>query len=188
MDIADVTSPHAWRGGERCRAGELVIWQDTCWTPCPGASPVTAHSTRGKCGRKSVYRRPAYGKRAGLLPTVTSTCATRSQLLTDHHSRRCARPQPFNRAERWAMAAAVVAAIRGDEWGPTPSAAHRAVADALHALQSVGTIVDPWQLRAEDRRRCWASRRLPMMEVPYTHQEDSTRPSPPVCGLACADT
>ncbi len=38
----------------------------------------------------------SYGKRAGLLPTVTSTCATFARRpIYQHFCVRCARPQPF---------------------------------------------------------------------------------------------
>lgn len=76
---ADVTRRmHGEVATDVVAAGELVIAARHLLDPMPGASSVTAHSTRGEMRpvNRSIDAWFSYGKRAGLLPTVTSTCAT----------------------------------------------------------------------------------------------------------------
>lgn len=129
-------------------AGELVIAARHLLDPMPrGELSYGPLHEGGHAARKSVYRRlvQLWQARRAITDGDVDLRDART-LLTDLDSilremRTAATiQQAYTRAERRAMAAAVVAKIRGDAMGldAQRDAVHRAAADALHALQSVG--------------------------------------------------
>lgn len=146
---ADVTHRmHGEVATDVVAAGELVIAARHLLDPMPrGELSYGPLHEGGNAARKSVYRRlvQLWQARRAVTDGDVDLRDART-LLTDLDSilremRTAATiQQAYTRAERRAMAAAVVAKIRGDAMGldAQRDAVHRAAADALHALQSVG--------------------------------------------------